>query len=190
MLIDFLLKLGILFFLHQFQISHVLFHAIDFLQWFEFRFDSIKLYGKENLITLIYQQEILEQYADNTDSRILIFVRVNRTADFLASLLSDTLMSSTSVYSDRRQSEREAAIGYFRSGRHRVLVTTFRFGRHSLPINGMTHVINYDLPLIAKDYIDSIRRASQVGINGRATTLVDPETDSNLETFQFIHPNC
>lgn len=69
--------------------------------------------------------EILDQYCENAEEdRILVFVETKRTADFLASLLSETKISSTSIHGDRLQREREEALRDFRTGKRKVLIAT------------------------------------------------------------------
>ena len=58
------------------------------------------------------------------EDRILVFVETKRTADFLASLLSETKISSTSIHGDRLQREREEALRDFRTGKRKVLIAT------------------------------------------------------------------
>lgn len=108
-----------------------------------------------------------------------MFVETKRTADFLASLLSETKISSTSIHGDRLQSERETALREFRSGKRKVLIATSVAAR-GLDIKGVTHVINYDLPKEVQDYVHRIGRTGRVGNRGKSTSFYDPETDSGL----------
>lgn len=128
----------------------------------------------------IFYQEILDEYCNSTEEdRILVFVETKKTADFLASLLSETKISSTSIHGDRLQSERETALRDFRSGKRKVLVATSVAAR-GLDIKGVTHVINYDLPKEAQDYVHRIGRTGRVGNRGKSTSFYDPENDSHL----------
>jgi probable ATP-dependent RNA helicase DDX4 len=122
----------------------------------------------------------LDEYCNNTaEDRILVFVETKRTADFLASLLSETKISSTSIHGDRLQSERETALRDFRSGKRKVLIATSVAAR-GLDIKGVTHVINYDLPKDVQDYVHRIGRTGRVGNRGKATSFYDPENDSGI----------
>jgi probable ATP-dependent RNA helicase DDX4 len=97
--------------------------------------------------------EILNQYVSSADEdRILIFVETKRNADFLASFLSETKISSTSIHGDRLQREREEALRDFRTGKRKVLIATAVAAR-GLDIKGVTHVINYDLPKEIDEYV-------------------------------------
>lgn len=108
-----------------------------------------------------------------------MFVETKKTADFLAALLSDTKISSTSIHGDRLQSERETALRDFRSGKRKVLVATSVAAR-GLDIKGVTHVINYDLPKEVQDYVHRIGRTGRVGNRGKSTSFYDPDNDSGL----------
>lgn len=123
---------------------------------------------------------MLEEYTNNSnEDRILVFVETKKTADFLASLLSETKISSTSIHGDRLQSEREAALRDFRSGKRKVLIATSVAAR-GLDIKGVTHVINYDLPKEVQDYVHRIGRTGRVGNRGKSTSFFDPENDGNI----------
>ncbi|CAO1355979.1 unnamed protein product [Diamesa hyperborea] len=124
--------------------------------------------------------ELLQSYAVDTSSGgILVFVETKRTADFLASILSETDISSTSIHGDRLQRERELALREFRDATRKVLVATSVAAR-GLDIKGVTHVINYDMPKDIQEYVHRIGRTGRVGNKGKATTFYDPENDSAI----------
>lgn len=117
---------------------------------------------------------------DNKDEdRILVFVETKKTADFLASFMSETKMSSTSIHGDRLQREREEALRDFRTGKRKVLIATSVAAR-GLDIKGVTHVINYDLPKDVQDYVHRIGRTGRVGNRGKATSFYDPKQDTGI----------
>jgi probable ATP-dependent RNA helicase DDX4 len=117
----------------------------------EQEFIEVTKFKKRTLLS-----EILTQYAGNAEEdRILVFVETKRTADYLASLLSDTAISSTSIHGDRSQCERETALREFRQGKRKVLIATAVAAR-GLDIKGVTHVINYDLPKDVDEYVHRI----------------------------------
>ena len=91
----------------------------------------------------------------------------------------------TYISSDRAQSQREDALADFKKGVHRVLVATDVAAR-GLHIEGVAHVINYDLPMVAEDYVHRIGRTGRAGASGLATSLVtqhrkDRETLKEIE---------
>lgn len=124
--------------------------------------------------------DTLTQYCKSSDEdRILVFVETKKTADYLASFLSETTLSTTSIHGDRLQREREEALRDFRTGKRKVLIATAVAAR-GLDIKGVTHVINYDLPKEVDEYIHRIGRTGRVGNRGKATSFFDPDVDQNV----------
>ncbi|XP_033636475.1 ATP-dependent RNA helicase DED1-like isoform X2 [Asterias rubens] len=124
---------------------------------------------KDQLLALLQAQ-------DATD-RTLVFVETKRSADFLASVLSQSEFPTTSIHGDREQREREEALADFRSGRAPVLVATSVAAR-GLDIPNVKHVVNYDLPSGIDEYVHRIGRTGRVGNLGKATSFYDPSKDS------------
>ncbi|XP_070502812.1 ATP-dependent RNA helicase vasa-like [Chironomus tepperi] len=141
----------------------------------EQEFIEVERKGKRQLLT-----DILKTYTECADEdRILVFVETKKTADYLASLLSEMCMSSTSLHGDRTQRERETALREFRQGVRKVLIATAVAAR-GLDIKGVTHVINYDLPKEVDEYIHRIGRTGRVGNRGKATSFFDKEKDDAI----------
>ena len=93
--------------------------------------------------------------------------------------MSETKISSTSIHGDRLQRERETALREFRQGIRKVLIATSVAAR-GLDIKGVTHVINYDLPNNAQDYVHRIGRTGRVGNRGKATSFYDSDKDNTI----------
>ncbi|XP_049548557.1 ATP-dependent RNA helicase vasa [Anopheles darlingi] len=106
----------------------------------------------------------------------LVFVETKRSADYLASLMSETKFPTTSIHGDRLQREREMALKDFKEGRMDVLIATSVAAR-GLDIKNVSHVVNYDLPKNIDDYVHRIGRTGRVGNKGRATSFYDPAAD-------------
>lgn len=121
---------------------------------------------------------------ESTD-RTLVFVEKKKTADFLASYLSQNQMKSTSIHGDRFQSQRETALYDFRSGKMPVLVATSVAAR-GLDIKDVKHVINYDLPKEIDEYVHRIGRTGRVGNVGKATSFFDPSNDSDVSLAKSL----
>jgi len=127
--------------------------------------------NKRNTLEKILQES-------GTD-RTLVFVERKRDADFLASFLSQRNYPATSLNADRTQQERESALSDFREGIAPVLVATAVAGR-GLDINDVKHVINYDLPNDATEYVHRIGRTGRIGNKGKATSFFDAQRDDKL----------
>ena len=104
----------------------------------------------------------------------LVFVRTKRFADKLASALFSRGVRCAALHADRTQKERTAAVEGFRSGRHAVLVATDIAAR-GLDIDGIEHVINYEVPHTADGYVHRVGRTGRAQSTGTAVTLVAAE---------------
>lgn len=115
-------------------------------------------------------KDILESEVGST----LVFVEQKKTADFLASFLSENEIKSTSIHGNRLQQQREQALGDFKSGRMKVLLATAVAAR-GLDIPNVALVINFDLPKTIDEYVHRIGRTGRVGNVGKSTAFFDPE---------------
>jgi ATP-dependent RNA helicase DeaD len=105
---------------------------------------------------------------------VLIFARTKHRTDRVARYLSEYGHPVTRIHGNRSQAQRNAAINGFRSGEFRVMVATDIAAR-GLDISHIAHVINYDLPQVAEDYIHRIGRTGRAGASGEAVCFVTPE---------------
>ncbi len=109
----------------------------------------------------------------------LVFTRTKWRADRLAQELFRQGIRVGLIHGGRTQSQREAALAGFRAGREPVLVATDVAAR-GLDIYGITHVVNYDVPPTATDYIHRVGRTARVEATGDAITLVAPHEEDDL----------
>lgn len=105
---------------------------------------------------------------------VLIFARTKRGADKIAHRLDRSGISTAAIHSDRSQSQRQRALDGFRQGKYRVLVATDIAAR-GIDVDGISHVINYDVPRDAEDYVHRIGRTGRAGASGDAFTFVSGE---------------
>jgi ATP-dependent RNA helicase RhlE len=101
----------------------------------------------------------------------LIFTRTKRGAERLAKELVRDGFAATMIHGDRSQSQRNGALSGFQEGRFQVLVATDIASR-GLHVDEVAHVINYDLPKMAEDFIHRVGRTGRAGLEGRASSLV------------------
>jgi ATP-dependent RNA helicase RhlE len=103
---------------------------------------------------------------------VLIFTRTKAGADTIARWLNETDHGPVGIlHSDRRQSERDACMADFKSGKIEILVATDIVAR-GIDISGVSHVVNYDIPLHAEDYVHRIGRTGRASRKGDAVTLL------------------
>ncbi len=115
--------------------------------------------------------ELLEQTHYES---VLVFTRTKHAADEISDRLKTLKHSVAALHSDRNQRERIAALEGFKKGTYEVLVATDIAAR-GLDIAGVTHVINYDIPLHPEDYVHRIGRTGRAEHAGDAFTLVTAE---------------
>lgn len=117
--------------------------------------------------------------------RVLVFTRTKRGADRLSHILEARSHKATRIHGDRSQSQREAALRGFKNGNLRVLVATDLAAR-GIDIDSVSHVINYDVPEAAEDYVHRIGRTGRAGQTGRAITLVTPGDELTMRTIEKL----
>jgi ATP-dependent RNA helicase RhlE len=112
-------------------------------------------------------------------SSVIVFARTKHGADRLAKLLLRRGHSVATLHGNRSQSQRERALGDLRRGRVQVLVATDIASR-GIDVEGITHVINYDVPHTPEDYVHRIGRTGRVDAVGDAFTLMSPEEGKQM----------
>ena len=113
------------------------------------------------------------------EGTFLVFTRTKRTADRIAHTLTANRHSVATLHSDRTQSQRNSALSSFREGRVRVLVATDVAAR-GIDVDHVSHVINYEVPASAEDYVHRVGRTARAGRSGSALTLVSPSEEPAL----------
>lgn len=130
-------------------------------------------------VTKFHKRDKLLELLRDQNKRTVVFVETKRCADFLATYLSENDIKSTSIHGDRLQREREQALWDFKRGICKTLVATGVAAR-GLDIEGIQHVINYDMPNAIEEYVHRIGRTGRVGNRGKATSFFDPGIDRQV----------
>jgi ATP-dependent RNA helicase RhlE len=117
---------------------------------------------------------------------VIVFTRTKHAADNISDRLKRLNHSVTVFHSDRSQKDRITALDGFKSGKYEVLVATDIAAR-GLDVAGVTHVINYDIPLHPEDYVHRIGRTGRAEQVGDAFTLViAEELKAMLDIERFL----
>lgn len=103
--------------------------------------------------------------------QVLVFTRTKHGANRLADQLERDGISAAAIHGNKSQGARTRALGDFKSGRVRVLVATDIAAR-GLDIEQLPHVVNFELPNVAEDYVHRIGRTGRAGQDGVAVSLV------------------
>jgi len=122
---------------------------------------------------------LLGEMDKDSMEKTIIFVGKKTSADYLSAYLSGESMSTTSIHGDRTQRQREEALADFTEGKYKILVATAVAAR-GLDIPKVQHVINYDMPDSADEFIHRIGRTARVGNVGKATNFFCSETDFKI----------
>ena len=119
-----------------------------------------------------HKHELLEHHLKlESMNQAVVFTRTKRRADRLATKLSRSGYHAAPLHGDMRQGARKKAVDQMKAGKLNILVATDVAAR-GLDIKGISHVINFDLPMVAEDYIHRIGRTGRAGASGTAVSLV------------------
>ncbi len=135
---------------------------------------SVKPDRKPDLLLKLLEGSEMDQ--------VLVFSRTKAGADVLAARLRREGITVDVMHSDRHMKERTRALDRFASGKARVLVAT-DIAQRGLDVEGISHVVNYDVPLDPEDYVHRIGRTGRAGAHGMAVTFV---TAGDLGAFKSL----
>jgi ATP-dependent RNA helicase RhlE len=127
--------------------------------------------------------DVLRQLLYAEKGQTLIFTRTKRGTQRLAKDLERDGFSVAMIHGDRTQSQRNGALSGFQEGRYQVLVATDVASR-GLHVDDVAHVINYDLPKMAEDFIHRVGRTGRAGLQGRASTLFSAAENMDLRSIE------
>jgi len=131
--------------------------------------ESVRLQAYE--VRPVEKSDVLRQLLYAEKGQTLIFARTKRGTERLAKELVREGFSAAMIHGDRSQSQRNGALSGFQQGRFNILVATDVAAR-GLHIDDVAHVINYDLPKMAEDFIHRVGRTGRAGSEGLASSLV------------------
>jgi len=116
-------------------------------------------------------------------ARVLVFTRTKHTANRVAEQLTRAGFSAEAIHGNKSQGARQRALEGFRAGHVRVLVATDIAAR-GIDVDGITHVVNYELPNVPDTYVHRIGRTARAGAAGAAISLCDGEERAYLKDIE------
>ncbi|HEX2478061.1 MAG TPA: DEAD/DEAH box helicase [Geminicoccaceae bacterium] len=122
---------------------------------------------------------------DEAVGRALVFTRTKHGADRVVRQLAQDGVPADAIHGNKSQSARTGALERFRTGAGRVLVATDIAAR-GIDVDGITHVINYDLPNIPESYVHRIGRTARAGRSGVALSFCDAEERAYLRDIEAL----
>jgi ATP-dependent RNA helicase RhlE len=126
---------------------------------------------------------------------VLVFSRTKHGADKISKRLERAGVRSIAIHSGRTQGQRQRALDGFKQSKYQVMVATDVAAR-GIDVDGISHVINFDVPAFAEDYVHRIGRTGRACATGDAITLVSPDEEKYLRQIEkFIghkikHEKC
>jgi ATP-dependent RNA helicase RhlE len=115
----------------------------------------------------------------------LVFARTKHGAERLSDQLEREGILATAIHGDKSQGQRIRALDQFKQGRVRVLVATDVAAR-GIDVDGLTHVVNFDMPNSPEDYVHRIGRTGRAGASGEAISLVSGEERDQLKDIERL----
>jgi ATP-dependent RNA helicase RhlE len=132
---------------------------------------------KSRLLVHLLKQEKIDT--------LLVFTRTKHGADRLCRTLQREEFKAAAIHSGRTQSQRQQALEGFRNGKHQILIATDIAAR-GIDVPMISHVINFDIPNTADDYIHRVGRTGRAERQGMAYTFVAPEDESTVKEWEKI----
>ncbi|MDE3195904.1 MAG: DEAD/DEAH box helicase [Acidobacteriota bacterium] len=127
--------------------------------------------------------DLLEYLLKHEKGSFLVFVATKEGADRLAKFLERGRHKVAAIHGDRSQSQRNEALQGFKDGRYRVLVATDVAAR-GIHVDDIGHVVNYDLPQEAENFIHRVGRTGRAGARGASWTFVTPLERSDVRNYE------
>jgi len=129
------------------------------------------------------KQDLLEHLLDAEKGSFLVFVRTRHGADKVARRLTRSGWSATQIHGDRTQAQRNTALRSFSEGKNRVLVATDVAAR-GIDVANVAHVVNFDLPKLAEDFVHRVGRTGRASAKGVASTFAAPAERKELRKIE------
>ena len=123
--------------------------------------------------------------SDAALERVIVFTRTKRGANRVAEALEDQGVRSEAIHGNKSQNARQKALDNFSRGKARVLVATDLASR-GIDVNGVTHVINFELPADAESYVHRIGRTARAGASGIAVSFCDSSERGQLKSIERL----
>jgi ATP-dependent RNA helicase RhlE len=122
---------------------------------------------------------------DPSIDRVLVFTRTKHGADKVVRGLDKAGIAGAAIHGNKSQPQRERALAGFRDGSCRVLVATDIAAR-GIDVDGVSHVINYDLPNVPESYVHRIGRTARAGATGSAISFCNDEEKAYLKDIEKL----
>jgi ATP-dependent RNA helicase RhlE len=140
-------------------------------------FYSVEQDTKLSLLLHILQSQTLDS--------VLVFSRTKHGADKISRRLEKSGVKSIAIHANRTQAQRQRALAGFKQRQYNVLVATDIAAR-GIDVEGISHVINFDTPAFAEDYVHRIGRTGRASLSGDAITFVSNQERKYLKSIEYF----
>lgn len=137
---------------------------------------------KQALLTMMLRWGFSER--GNMD-RVLVFTRTKHGADRVVKLLAGNGIAANAIHGNKSQPQRERALAEFKAGKTRILVATDIAAR-GIDVSGVSHVINFELPNVAEQYVHRIGRTARAGAAGVAIAFCADDEKAYLRDIEKL----
>ncbi len=117
--------------------------------------------------------------------RVIVFTRTKHGANRVSELLTKNRVPSEAIHGNKSQNARQRALDAFKEGKIRVLIATDIAAR-GIDVDGISHVINYEVPNIAESYVHRIGRTARAGAEGSAISFCDSEERAFIRDIEKL----
>ncbi|MES3038316.1 MAG: DEAD/DEAH box helicase [Bdellovibrionota bacterium] len=122
---------------------------------------------------------------DRALEKVIVFTRTKHGANKVVEILEKNQVRSAAIHGNKSQSARQNALESFRAGKVRVLVATDIAAR-GIDVDGITHVINFEVPNVPESYVHRIGRTARAGAGGMAISFCDGEEKSFIRDIEKL----
>ncbi len=126
---------------------------------------------------------LLDVLKTETTDRVLVFTRTKHGADKVVRHLQKSGYGAEAIHGNKSQNQRERVLAQFRNGNLRILIATDIAAR-GIDVDGVSHVVNFDLPNIPESYVHRIGRTARAGRDGVAISFCDHEENAFLRDIE------
>lgn len=131
------------------------------------------------------RERLIEVLSQEGVERAIVFTRTKRGADKVCRQLDKAGLSSAAIHGNKSQGQRDRALGAFRKANVTILVATDIAAR-GIDVDGVSHVVNYELPNVPEAYVHRIGRTARAGASGVAISLCDPSERGLLKDIERL----
>lgn len=144
----------------------------------QYKYDAPNFLSKVNLLKYLLQ--------DDSMQKVLVFIESKKMADLLLEYMESDFGESIGViHANKSQNYRLQRVADFESGVHRVLIATSLISR-GMDIQGISHVINFDIPPVPEDYMHRIGRTGRADAKGKAISMVSTRDEESFLAVEVL----